>query len=352
MRYPEVRTMSHTLAPQMAFPDLYHRLDQAGFDEEFVRRYVLPTWWHDDLESVPETRALAESSIAGLLGISLASLRTSGVPFRHVLNGDYGLARDKESPIHKMLPVIVLAQTVAKLLTGVMPDLPTFQQNDSPEMVRQAILEERPSVDLQGLLDWAWSHGIVVAHLRGLPRQSKKFSAIAMYCNGRPVILLGSGHDAPPWLAFHLAYELGHVLEGQLQPGQPFVDSDLDQPLQLDRLANKAVNGNDEDERAKEFAMLLLTGRPDLQFKRHQHLTAPQLALRARDTEKSTRINAGTLALIYGRSARQMRVARDALRALELDKGGRHMIAVGVQRHLPDELPGSVAAMLPLIGCI
>jgi Zn-dependent peptidase ImmA (M78 family) len=336
----------------MAFPDLYHRLDQAGFDEKFIRRYVLPAWWNDALERVPETRTLAESAISNLLGISLASLRTSKAPFRPVLNGDYGLTRDKESQIHKMLPAIVLAQSVAKLLTGVMPGLPTFQQNDTPAMVRQAILEERHSVDLQGLLDWAWRHGIVVAHLRELPRQSKKFSGIAMYCNGRPVILLGSGHDAPPWLAFHLAYELGHVLEGQLQPGQPLVDSDLDKPLPLDRLANNGVDGNDVDERAKEFAMLLLTGRPDLQFKQHQHLTVAQLALRARATEQSTQINAGTLALIYGRSARQMRVAQDTLKALELDKGGRHMIAVGVQRHLPDELPEAVAAMLPLIGCI
>jgi hypothetical protein len=242
-----------------------------------------------------------------------------------------------------------------------MPNLPAFQPGDSSTTVRQAILEKRHSVDLQGLLDWSWSHGIVVAHLDKMPRESKAFSAIAMYSNGRPVILLGSDHDAPPSLAFHLAYELGHVLEGRLRPGNPIIDSDLEKSLELDRLANNAAevlegsagtHDNNEDERARVFAMTLLTGRSDLRFKRNLHLTVQQLAPRVKDTEQSTRINGGTLALIYGRSARQMRIAHCVLKVLEYHEGGRHLIAVGVQQHLPDELPKSVAAILPLLGCI
>ena len=55
MGISELRNTGHTPTLQGTFSDLYERLDQAGFDKKFVIQYLLPTWWNDNLESVPET---------------------------------------------------------------------------------------------------------------------------------------------------------------------------------------------------------------------------------------------------------------------------------------------------------
>src|SRR5262245_18124259 len=74
-RQRTARKRSKSFAEILLMNDLYKRLRRVGFDEEFVRKNLLPDWWDDSLATVPSNRALAEASISRMLGFSVGDLR-------------------------------------------------------------------------------------------------------------------------------------------------------------------------------------------------------------------------------------------------------------------------------------
>lgn len=330
--------------------ELYQRLNEAGFDQAFVRQYVLPDWWDDTMGGNPTTRALAEIRIARVMGLPIKAVRTPESPLEPSLNPEFRLKRNQGVQVAELRPAIVLAQSLGSTFAQALgPSLPGFTEQYKALAIRQEILNHRPCVDLAGLLEWCWGHGIIVISLSQLPRHTKKFSGIAMLCADRPVIILASGRDSPPWLAFHLAHELGHILRGHVQPGQTLLDDDIDRRRKINDLTADPIFDRDEAE-ANVFAMLLLTSRPELSFAL-QNLNGEQLAWRVQQFAREMQIDAGTLALIYGHTAARMSVAQNALKFLGLQNGAHQLIADAVKQHLPEDMPEAVAAFLPLIGC-
>lgn len=55
--------------------DLYHRLEDAGINRDYLRKEVFPDWWEDHLAEVPANRALVEQQISRACGIPIAVLR-------------------------------------------------------------------------------------------------------------------------------------------------------------------------------------------------------------------------------------------------------------------------------------
>jgi hypothetical protein len=190
---------------------------------------------------------------------------------------------------------------------------------------------------------YAWRHGIAVLHLAALPR-GKKFSGLAQFCGPTPAIVLASGFRSPPWLAFHLAHELGHILLGHVTPESgALVDSDVDKL------------SNDEDERAADrFACEILTGKAEPAFSPTYGLTGPKLADAAKEYGKKNRVDAGVVALIYGRSAQRMPAAQNALKLLNLNSGAHERIAHWLDIHLPPahELPEFAGRCLDLVSTV
>lgn len=342
-------TTTHT-QPTYPIQELYQRLKNAGFDPSFVRRYVLPDWWDDELSSNPATRAMAEVYISRMIGIPVQHLRTPGTPLKSSQNIEYRLKRNKNVPVDELLPAIMLAQALGSTFARALGNLPKFQAGDKAIDIRKEILKNHDSVDLAGLLNWAWKHGIIVVHLHKLPLGTKKFSGIAMICDERPVIVLAGGQDSPPWLAFHVAHELGHILLGHVEPGQPLLDDNIDQRLKIYE-SMQDPNFDQHEAEANDFALLLLTSRPDLKFEAEYGLTADKLVARVRSIGQVNDINAGTLALVYGHTASRMGVAQNALKELGLDQGAHRLIADTVKRYLPEDVPEALAAFLPLINC-
>ena len=346
MNNQSVRT-SVPRANELPIKNLLKRLKKVGFKESFIRESVLPEWWDDELSRNPSGMAIAEISIARHLNVPIEAMRANDALLLPTFEGDYRLKKIKTTNVDDLLPAIGIAQSVAESLATCGMDLvePTFADLSASE-IRQQILQTRQSVDLKGLLAWAWAHGIIVAHIK-LPTGIKKFTGIVLYVNTRPVILLGAAKDSPSWLAFHLAHELGHLLLAHVRPGHPILDIEMgfrasdfiDTPEQLK-----------EEDAANSFAIEVLTGEPQLEFPAIYGLTAPKLATRARGLEQRKRVQAGTVALIYGHTANRMPVAQNALRELGLSSGGIEIITNFVAQFLPETLPESVVSVFRLIG--
>src|SRR5262249_8236740 len=162
--------------------------------------------------------------------------------------------------------------------------------------------------------DACWSHGIPVIGVSHLPKKSKRFDGVAMYCEERPVIVLASAKDGPPWLAFHLAHELGHIMRGHVKPGEAvFVDADL-----------KAAVGGSTEVEADEFGLELLTSSPTGLAFHSSSLKAPDVGHAAATFAGSfqPRVAAGVVVLNYCKSTTYWGVAKGALEAIGEATGG------------------------------
>lgn len=320
--------------------DLYVRLKKVGYERKFVQECVLPDWWSDDLAAVPANRAIAELAIARHFGFRTADLRAPKCPLALPHCENVRLKRNAKITQQQVAGTVAVARRAAELVAECATDLPSFDGPALASAVRDAILRNHAHVDLESLLAYCWSHGIAVVHLARTPSSSKKIAGLAMFCGKRPVIVLASGRDSPPWIAFHLAHELGHIMREHVRDaGDVIVDQDLDK--------------KDEDQQEQEadsFACEVLTGESSPGFPAKFGLTAEKLAQAALQYGESRRISPGTVVLIYGRSAARFPVVQGALKFLGQDIGAHEQITDELRRLLPmGDLPETTERFLR--GC-
>lgn len=270
--------------------------------------------------------AVAEVYLTRLLKVPIEALRNPDQPLIPQIDGGYRLKTLKTTG-DGLLPTLAVAQSTAETLIATEMVLPSFASNADAEDVRRDILAHHQTVNLPGLLAWAWEHGMIIAHLK-LPEPMKPFAGVALILDDRPVILLASRYDSPAWLVFPLAHEIAHILLGHVVPDKPSWDEEV----------GLSPTSPDEIE-ANKFALTVLTGRPELEMHPVYGLTGPKLAAQLQIEEPYTHVDAGTAALIYGYSADRMNVAQRALKELGLDKGGQAIIDRFLQEHLPEHVP-------------
>ena len=312
---------------------MYDRLRQVGFDSKFVRGSVLPDWWKDSLASVPSNRAIAETSIARLLGFKIAKLRKHSASLTFPSASTFRLKSNKGTKASEVRATVFVAQQVAKFVLESITSLPRSFPGLSARDVRQKILEENRDVNLKSLLDFCWDNVITVIHLdsKHLPAE-KRIQGAAMFLDRSPVVVLGHSSDSPPWLAFHLAHEMGHFFCKHVKRGdKPLVDSEIDE-----------IGGDQQEIEANEFATELLTGKKQLAFVTGRGLTACKIKDAALQYGAGNAIDPGTVALIYGNSTGRWGVAQNALKIMNLDHGGQQTIADALAEHIDtDEIPES-----------
>lgn len=322
---------------------IFRRLNAVGFDRNFVRRVVLPDWWDDALADDPGSRWQIELRIAQRLGIAVEEIAdqdrrltpasTHGVRFKRA---------QSTAARASIAPGMIAARKAVALLLPHIRKAPQLPVELSAPAIRQRILKKRNPVDLAGLLDVCWELGIAVFRFNPLPKKARKFAGMTYFENERPVIVLASGYDSPPRLAFHLAHELSHVLRKHVVPGgDVLVDSDLD--------------GAAEDTQEREAdadALEILVGDSNPRFSPTYGLTAPRLVTAARRYEADHQLHAGSVALVYGRTAKRMPVAVSALKLMNMDTGARAIIAEALLRHLPETsgMSGDALEILPFVG--
>ena len=332
--------MAIATAKTDSMKDLYGRLKAVGCDRKFVRECVLPDWWSDDLAAVPANRAIAELAIARHFGFRTADLRDPNRPLVLPRCENIRLKRSARITEQQVAGTVVVARRAAELVVECAVDLPSFDGPALASAVRAAVLRNHAHVDLGSLLIYCWSHGIAVVHLVRTPKLSKKLAGLATFCGNRPVIVLASGRDSPPWIAFHLAHELGHIMREHVRDaGDLLVDQDLD---------NK--DEDQQEQEADSFACELLTGESSPGFTPKFGLTAEKLAQAALRYGASRRISPGTVVLIYGRSAARFPVAQGALKFLGQDAGAHEQITDALRRVLrAGDLPETTERFLS--GC-
>ena len=328
------------MTEKSAMQDLFQRLRKIGFDPDFLRRAVLPDWWEDSLASVAANRALAETAIARHLGLDVARLRDSKAALPAPQLAYARLKRNKNIEPAEIAPAMFVAQHAADLVARNLNSIPKFTGRLSAGEVRKSILKSHTHCDLASLLDFCWAAGVAVIHVKGLPEKSKKIDGMALFCGAIPVIVLASAKDSPPWLAFHLAHELGHILLGHVKEGMgPWVDGSIDS------------KGEDQNEmEADEFACEILTGQKHMSFKPTFGMTAEKLALAVKAYGQKNGISAGVVTLFYGRSANRWGPAQIALKELGEDHGAHQQIDRALSAKLVfDQMPESSARFLSVL---
>jgi hypothetical protein len=309
--------------------DIYDRLAACGFDRAFIREAILPEWWNDSLAEVPANRALAEMLIARCLGMSLVALNDPTASLEPTALPHVKFKLLKNTVDERVKPTLLVAERAVKIVAGALSSLPPFKLPPDPLTIRRSILRSHRYVDLQSLLEFCWETGIIVVHLAKLPAQSKRCDGLAMFCNGRPAVVLGSKRDSPAWLAFHLAHELGHILRRHVtKDSEPLVDANLEEALT-----------STEEDQANTDAMELLTG---LQHPKigNLKLNGPKLAAMALSSGPPVGVDPGVFTLIYGKSNDRWGVAQLALKRLRLDSGAHAMLGEHLaQKIRPEDLP-------------
>lgn len=310
-----------------AMSDIYRRLKLLGFDARFVRDLLLPDWWDDDLANVPANRAIAEATISRHLKISIDRLATadseltipSTVPVRLK-----SATRGTNPEIVR--PSIAIAQRIATLLVQSLSSaLPKFECSTAHD-IRQEILVSHSKVTLESLIEYSWTHGIIVAHVDRLPKVTgfRKFDGLALFANEHPCVLLAEKNDAPAWLAFHLAHELGHLMCQHVTPGSALLPDE-----NLERI----TNDSDENE-ADAFANELLTGDRSPNMNAVYGMTAEKLASAVQRVATDKQIDPAVFALVYGHNADRMPVAVKALHLMDQHIGARDQIRRFLSQHI------------------
>jgi len=150
-------------------------------------------------------------------------------------------------------------------------------------------------------------------------------------------VLLAEKKDAPAWLAFHLAHELGHLMCGHVTPGSALLPDE-----NLERIIN-----DDNENEADAFANELLTGDRAPSLKAVYGMTAGRLVKAVRLYAPSKRIDPAVFALVYGHNADRMPVAVKALSIMQQDSGARSQIRRFLSQHISmDNLSDTDAHLL------
>lgn len=338
--------MTKTKAQGNPMRDLYARLKAVGYSKPFIQGRILPDWWDDSIAENPAGYTEALIIIARGLGLSFESLHSPNAVLRLPSTENYRLKKQSGTTSESIHPVVSLACNLANTVVGSLIGMPDYDPAQTSHDIRTEILNRSEVVDLSSLLTWSWDRGIAVLPLETFTGVGKKFTALAMFVESRPAIILASGHDGPPWHVFHLAHEIGHIALGHVQPNMPFlVDEEI--RIQLD-VEHPEIDPEEVD--ADRFAVEVLTGQPSLDFSAQRGVNGETLARNAKRWRSALHISEGTLALMYGKSADRMGVAQNALKALGMDSGAHALIRQHLARHLPSDRSESLDRSLALLG--
>lgn len=189
---------------------------------------------------------------------------------------------------------------------------------DSPYELREYILQKtnHTNVNLEGLLEVCWSHGIPVLFLETLPRGAKRMTGMIVNHNGRPSILLGFRHNHKARQLFVLAHELAHLILGHVTGETLLIDEDLDSEVETLNEELKSTLDSEEAE-ADEFALELIRGKHELSFA-HLSLDQPtELAVFAMQENERYGIDPGHIIASYAFETMDWPTANTAMNFFE-----------------------------------
>lgn len=329
---------------------LYQRLEEMGFNEQFIRYYALPQWWDSEVESEPEAFLEAAAYISRRLNLDVRSLlNTDSQPV--FKQGCQSFFKTKPGTQREQLIIAeCLAQRVGEMVAyACVPPLKPLPNN--AQGIRSEILQTNDYVSLEGLVTWCWQQGLPVVYFDGFPmtKEVHQFHGMIAYCDERPVIIISLKDSSTARLLLILAHELGHLIKGHLQEGAL-----VDEEVNLENLDPEEIEAN-------EFAVELLLGKPALFEPTSPYFTGEQLAGYAQSISQRAQVAPGVVALNYAYGTAKMAktepekalilaTANQALKLIEGETNAARLINYYLAKNLDlDRLDEDSQAYLELI---
>lgn len=267
--------------------DLTRELRKAGFSQAAIDA-AWPSWWTDDAESSPSSRAEVRFALSRRLGLEPKPLLGERVEFFWDDSARFKHLRAQSTRERSTIASFGIA--LGRELIEATTDLVGTNWRDTgASELRRVLLRDRPFVDLGALVTTCWSFGVPIIHLNVVPLTSKSMHAMVVQHHGRFSILLAHKVHYPAQAAFTVAHELGHILLKHLGNENALVD--LENPAE-------APDGDEQELEADDFALTLLTGRTDPVVEADRGaFNAPMLADAAKRAASEYRVEPGTIAL-------------------------------------------------------
>lgn len=316
---------------------LLRRVTRAGFPADFVRRTVLPDWWDASCEEDPSLLTEVEFRLARFFGLPLSTLRDAAAPLAFAGVERAQLRRVKNVDRDDLAPAIHAGIRVAEAVVRALRQSeaakpPPRDANAWWSQLRTA----HGKVDMAVIATDLWARGIPVVHVGRLP--APKYQGLACVVLGRPVVVLGHEHDAPPRLAFFIAHEAGHISFGDCKPDAPVVDED-----------EESTDTSEMEARVDSYAWAVLTAGAELP-ELGGATSWKEIASRATAIEDERGVDAGALVWSWANRTGRFPEGQMALKALYLAQGAQRVL-----RELFDEHVNVDAASetdLGLLRCV
>jgi hypothetical protein len=216
-----------------------------GFKADFVRQAVLPDWWNDACAQDRELLPDVEIRVARFVGVPASIVRDPSVPLRAPAFAQAQLRRVRNTSKYRLGPAIHAAMQIsAATIRAWGEKAPKVRLPPKDPVAWRANLT---GVRLPDVLRDLWDRGIPVIHVETLP--SPSFQGLAWIARDRPVIVLGHALDEPARLAFIIAHEVAHIVNGDCSVDVPVVDEE-----------EEVYDDHEMEKRADAYAIGLLTG--------------------------------------------------------------------------------------------
>jgi len=285
---------------------LRRRLRKVGLSDPAINA-AWPAWWSDEADASTSAQAELRFSLARKLGLDPHSLLEDDEQPRFIWREEARFKHISGEGQLELSAITSFGTALGRYLVAA-TSAPAAAIEWSPATLRGAILRRRPFVGLEDLLTVCWAFAIPAVHLRVLPCERKRMSAMAVRVGDRSAIMLAKESKYPPHIAFYLAHELGHIGLGHLTQQPIVVDLGDADPL--------SPGGDPDEVGADRFALELLTGFPQPTVLPESAYNARELARVSMAVSKELAIEPGTLALCFGHSTGDWATANAALKRI------------------------------------
>lgn len=293
-------TMTGANPATISIQDFYSRLAEIGLTPKFVRQFLLPEWWVRECESEVDAVVEAAAYVSRRTNLDFNSLIQGNTQpyFKNITQPCYKVRGGVDRCDRKSFALSqAIANRVAELIAYAWAGNPyDAGKLSGRQELRETILNHDRVVNLQSLTHFCLECGIAVVYVGKLPPGQKKFDGMVGFFSSslgaaappRPVIMISKKHKSSAWLAFILAHELGHLIQGHVQ----------DAPI-IDEQINPIQDENDQEIEANEVALQLLFGKTNPCYFQLRNLTADKLADFSLQSSVSDHVDSGAIALNY-----------------------------------------------------
>jgi len=294
--------------------DAFELLNSNGYPRNFVEKF-LPEWWDNSLLKTSSGALQFALIIKQRLGLEVCF---SEEGFLYLLDDPFSVRFKHRKNTHQDELSVVknIGKAAASIANHIA--LEYIPLPDNPSELREYILQKNnhTDVNLDGLLEICWSHGIPVLFLETLPRGAKRMTGMIVNHNERPSILLGFRHNHKARQLFVLAHELAHLILGHIADETLLIDEDLDS--EVDTLNEELDTTLDSEEaEADKFALELIRGKHELSFADLNHDQPTELAVFAMQENERHGIDAGHIIASYAFETMDWPTANTAMNFFE-----------------------------------